>query len=145
MQRTTSRAMNDNDIRLLLVDDEEEFIKALAERLNLRDLAGHTAFNGVQALEYVEENEPQVMVLDLRMPGIDGMEVLRTVRRKYPLMQVIVHTAHGNDLDEAEAWQLGIFDYLRKPVEIDLLIDRIRGAYRRRDELLRSDDGRADR
>ncbi|MDO8735478.1 MAG: response regulator [Thermoleophilia bacterium] len=136
--------MNDNDIRLLLVDDEEEFIKALAERLNLRDLAGHTAFNGVQALEYVEENEPQVMVLDLRMPGIDGMEVLRTVRRKYPLMQVIVHTAHGNDLDEAEAWQLGIYDYLRKPVEIDLLIDRIRGAYRRSDELRNSmkTDGR---
>lgn len=137
--------MNENGIRLLLVDDEEDFIKALAERLNLRDLAGHTAFDGNQALEYVEQNEPHVMVLDLRMPGIDGMEVLRTVRRKYPLMQVIVHTAHGNDLDEAEAWQLGIFDYLRKPVEIDLLIDRIRGAYRRRDELLRSDDGRADR
>ncbi|MHB9111558.1 MAG: response regulator [Thermoleophilia bacterium] len=128
-----------DDIRLLLVDDEEDFIKALAERLNLRDLAGHTAFNGSQALEYVEQNEPHVMVLDLRMPGIDGMEVLRTVRRKYPLMQVIVHTAHGNDLDEAEAWQLGIFDYLRKPVEIDLLIDRIRSAYRRRDELMRSD------
>lgn len=127
-----------DDIRLLLVDDEEDFIKALAERLNLRDLAGHTAFNGSQALEYVEQNEPHVMVLDLRMPGINGMEVLRTVRRKYPLMQVIVHTAHGNDLDEAEAWQLGIFDYLKKPVEIDLLIDRIRGAYRRREELLGS-------
>lgn len=133
-----------DDIRLLLVDDEEDFIKALAERLNLRDLAGHTAFNGSQALAYVEQNEPHVMVLDLRMPGIDGMEVLRTVRRKYPLMQVIVHTAHGNDLDEAEAWQLGIYDYLRKPVEIDLLIERIRGAYRRRDELLRS-DSRVDR
>ena len=84
------------------------------------------------------------MVLDLRMPGIDGMEVLRTVRRTYPLIQVIVHTAHGNDLDEAEAWQLGIYDYLRKPVEIDLLIDRIRGAYSRRNEILKS-DSRADR
>lgn len=133
-----------NDIRLLLVDDEEEFVEALAERLNLRNLAGHTAFNGSQALEFVEENEPHVMVLDLRMPGIDGMEVLRTVRRKYPLIQVIVHTAHGNDLDEAEAWQLGIYDYLRKPVEIDLLIDRIRGAYSRRNEILKSDN-RADR
>lgn len=130
-----------DDIRLLLVDDEEEFIKALAERLNLRDLAGHTAFNGNEALEYVERNEPHVMILDLRMPGIDGMEVLRTVRGRYPLMQVIVHTAHGNDLDEAEAWQLGIFDYLRKPVEIDILIDRIRGAYRHRDELLKTDLG----
>ena len=133
-----------NDIRLLLVDDEEEFVEALAERLNLRNLAGHTAFSGSQALEFVEENEPHVMVLDLRMPGIDGMEVLRTVRRTYPLIQVIVHTAHGNDLDEAEAWQLGIYDYLRKPVEIDLLIDRIRGAYSRRNEILKS-ESRADR
>ena len=123
-----------DDIRLLLVDDEEEFVKALAERLHLRDLAGHTAFSGEQALEFVEENEPDVMVLDLKMPGIDGMEVLRRVRRNYPAIQVIIHTAHGNDLDEVEAWRLGVFDYLKKPVDIDLLVDRIRAAYRRRDE-----------
>lgn len=117
-------------IRLLLVDDEEEFVKALAERLNLRDLAGRTATSGEQALEFVGEEEPDVMLLDLRMPGIDGMEVLRRVRRKYPGVQVIVHTGLGNDLDEAEAWSLGIFDYLKKPVEIDLLVQRIVDAYR---------------
>lgn len=123
---------------MLLVDDEEDFIRTLSERLRMRDLAGHTAFSGSQALEFVEENEPHVMILDLKMPGIDGMEVLRTVRRKHPAMQVIVHTGHGNDLDEVEAWNLGIFDYLKKPVDIDLLVDRIRSAYQRREEMMGS-------
>jgi len=122
-----------DDIRLLLVDDEEEFIKALAERLNMRDLYGQTAFSGQQALDFVQQHEPHVMILDLKMPGIDGMEVLRRVRKKNPSVQVIIHTAYGNDLEEAEAWRLGIFDYLRKPVDIDLLVDRIRAAYKSTD------------
>ncbi|MBK5225671.1 MAG: response regulator [Thermoleophilia bacterium] len=123
-----------NDIRLLLVDDEEEFVEALKERLNMRDLDGHVAFSGMQALEFVEENEPDVIILDLKMPGIDGMEVLRRVRKNYPAIQIIVHTGAGNDLDEIEARRLGVFDYLKKPADIDLLVDRIRAAYQRRDE-----------
>lgn len=118
-----------NEIRILLVDDEEDFIRTISERLDLRDLASHTAFNGEQALGCVDEEEPDVMVLDLKMPGIDGMEVLRRVRRQYPRIQVIVQTGHGNDLDEAEARRLGIFDYLKKPVDIELLVDRIKAAY----------------
>jgi DNA-binding response OmpR family regulator len=125
-------------IRLLLVDDEEEFVRALAERLNLRDLAGRTAVSGQQALDIVQEEEPDVLVLDLKMPGIDGMEVLRRLRRKHPAVQVIVHTGHGNDFDEAEAWGLGIFDYLKKPVDIDLLVQRITDAYRTKQEMGRN-------
>lgn len=117
------------DIRILLVDDEENFIRTISERLDLRDLASQTAFNGQQALGYVDDEEPDVMVLDLRMPGIDGMEVLRQVRNKYPEIQVIIQTGHGNDLDEAEARRLGVFDYLKKPVDIELLVDRIKSAY----------------
>lgn len=116
-------------IKLLLVDDEEDFVRALAERLHLRDLAGQTATSGAQALEFVGGEEPDVMVLDLKMPGIDGMEVLRRVRETHPRVQVIIHTGHGNDFDEAEAWSLGVFDYLKKPADIDLLVDRIRAAY----------------
>lgn len=116
-------------VRLLLVDDEEDFVGALAERLHLRDLAGQTATSGEQALEFVGDEEPDVMVLDLKMPGIDGMEVLRRVRRNHPDIQVIIHTGHGNDFDEAEAWSLGVFDYLKKPVDIDLLVERINAAY----------------
>ena len=116
------------DIKLLLVDDNEDFIITLAERLDLRNLASRMANDGSQAMDAVEDSEPDVMVLDLKMPGIDGMEVLRRVREKYPAIQVIILTGHGNDLDESEARQLGAFDYLKKPVDIELLVDRIRAA-----------------
>ncbi len=117
------------DIRILLVDDEEEFVRALSERLQLRDLASQTAFSGDQAVRFVGEAAPDIMVLDLAMPGTSGMEVLRLVKRRWPQVQVIVLTGHGNDLDEAEARALGIFDWLRKPVDIEVLVARIRAAY----------------
>ncbi len=119
-----------NDIRILLVDDEEDFVRALAERLQLRDLSSRTAFSGDQAMTFVGEAAPDIIVLDLAMPGMSGMEVLRLVKRRYPNIQVIVLTGHGNDLDEAEARAIGIFDWLRKPVDIELLVARIRAAYR---------------
>ncbi len=118
-----------DDIRILLVDDEEEFVRALSERLQLRDLSSRTAFSGDQALRFVADAAPHVMVLDLAMPGTGGMEVLRLVKRRYPEIQIIVLTGHGNDLDEAEARGIGIFDWLRKPVDIEVLVDRIRGAH----------------
>ncbi|MGV1100692.1 response regulator [Thiovibrio sp. JS02] len=118
-----------DNIRILLVDDEEDFVRTLSERLDLRDLSSKTALNGEQALGYVGEKEPDVMVLDLKMPGIDGMEVLRLVRQMYPNIQVIIQTGHGNDLDEAEARRLGIFDYLKKPVEIEVLVATIKAAH----------------
>ncbi|MBU0484488.1 MAG: response regulator [Proteobacteria bacterium] len=127
------------DIKILLVDDEEDFIRTLSERLELRDLAGQTALDGEQALQFVGDKEPDVMVLDLKMPGIDGMEVLRRIRQVYPHIQVIIQTGHGNDLDEAEARRLGVFDYLKKPVDIDLLVERIKAAYQvKRSSLLDS-------
>ena len=117
------------DIKILLVDDEEDFVRTLSERLNLRDLSSQTALNGQEALDHVGDRLPDIMVLDLRMPGIDGMEVLRRTRKHYPHIQVIILTGHGNDLDEAEARQLGVFDYLKKPVDIEILVERIRAAH----------------
>lgn len=117
------------DVKILLVDDEEDFITSMAERLEMRDLKSQTAFDGQEALSLVSDEKPDVMILDLKMPGIDGMEVLRRVKLNYPDVQVIIQTGHGNDLDEAEARRLGVFDYLRKPVDIELLIDRIRAAH----------------
>lgn len=127
---------NMDDIKILLVDDEEDFIKTLSERLDLRDLGSETALSGEQALGYVGDNEPDVMVLDLKMPGIDGMEVLRRVRKTYPHIQVIIQTGHGNDLDEAEARRLGVFDYLKKPIEIEILVERIKAAYQAKHNLI---------
>ena len=117
------------DIRILLVDDEEEFVRALSERLRLRDLSSRTAFSGDQAMDFVRDAAPDIVVLDLAMPGTSGMEVLRLLKRRYPGVQVIVLTGHGNDLDEAEARGLGVFEWLRKPVDIEVLVARIRAAY----------------
>jgi len=122
------------NFKVLLVDDEEEFVKALAERLQMRDLNSETVLDGEQALDFVDKKEPDVMVLDLRMPGIDGIEVLKRVKKAYPQIQVIILTGHGTEKDEERARQLGAFDYLEKPVDIDKLVDRMKKAYRRKIE-----------
>ncbi len=121
-----------DDFKVLLVDDEEEFVKALAERLKMRDLQSDLVYDGEQALDFVEKKEPDVMVLDLKMPGIDGIEVLKQVKKAYPRIQVIILTGHGTEKDEERACNLGAFDYLQKPVDVDRLVDRIKKAYRRK-------------
>ena len=120
------------DMKVLLVDDEEEFVKALAERLKMRDLRSDTVLDGEEALSFVQDQEPDVMVLDLKMPGIDGMEVLRQVRKAYPNIQVIILTGHGTEKHEEEAKRLGAFDYLEKPVNLDVLVKKMKAAYRRK-------------
>jgi DNA-binding response OmpR family regulator len=120
------------NMKVLLVDDEEEFVQALAERLKMRDLRSDTVFDGEEALSFVEDQEPDVMVLDLKMPGIDGMEVLRQVRKVYPNIQVIILTGHGTEKHEEEAKRLGAFDYLEKPVNLDVLVKKMKAAYRRK-------------
>jgi len=115
--------------KILLVDDEEEFVKSLAERLSIRDLGPDIAYNGEQALSFVQVQEPDVMVLDLRMPGISGMEVLSQIRKNHPDIQVIMLTGHGNKDHEDQALRLGAFDYLEKPVDIDELVRKMRKAY----------------
>ncbi len=117
------------DIKVLLVDDERAFVDTLAQRLKMRELNVSTVYDGEQALSYVKEVEPDVMVLDLKMPGLHGIEVLREVKRHYPNMQVIILTGHGTDRDAEEAKRLGGFDFMRKPADIDSLVRRIREAY----------------
>jgi DNA-binding NtrC family response regulator len=115
--------------KILLVDDEEEFVKSLAERLSIRDMGPDIAYNGEQALSFVQVQEPDVMVLDLRMPGISGMEVLSQIKKNHPDIQVIILTGHGNKHHEDQALRLGAFDYLEKPVDINELVSKMRKAY----------------
>ncbi|HEX9887660.1 MAG TPA: response regulator [Longimicrobiales bacterium] len=117
-------------LKVLLVDDEEEFVTTIAERMGMRDLGSDVALSGEQALTMLEDEVPDVMVLDLRMPGLDGMEVLRKVRKSHPRVQVIIMTGHGSEEDEEQARALGAFAYLRKPVEVGALVDTIRAAGR---------------
>ncbi len=117
--------------KILLVDDEKEFVHTLSERLLTRDLEASVVYNGEEALEFVEKDQPDVMVLDLMMPGIDGIEVLRQVKSKHPNVEVIILTGHGSEREEKLAWDLGAFAYLQKPVDIDVLSKTMRDAYKK--------------
>jgi DNA-binding NtrC family response regulator len=119
-------------LKVLFVDDEEDFVRTMAERMEMRDLGGEVALSGQQALDMLRNEIPDVIVLDLRMPGIGGMEVLRRVKAMHPQVEVIIMTGHGSDEDEDEARRLGAFDYLRKPVDLSQLVDTVRRAGRAR-------------
>jgi ActR/RegA family two-component response regulator len=114
--------------KVLLVDDEQEFVQTLSERLTARDIGASMAYDGESALSMVKEDEPQVMVLDLRMPGIDGLEVLRRVKRDHPKVEVIILTGHGSLKDKELAEKLGAFAYLQKPADIEVLTETLRAA-----------------
>jgi DNA-binding NtrC family response regulator len=118
--------MKKEKLKVLLVDDEKEFVESLSERLELRNLEADIAYDGEQALEAIKEGKHDVMVLDLRMPGIDGIEVLRRVKKTNPDIQVVVLTGHGTDKDEEQAKKLGAFAYMKKPIEIDHLIGALK-------------------
>lgn len=115
--------------RFLLVDDEKEYIQTLSDRLQTRDLESAIAYDGEEALSHIEIDEPDVMVLDLKMPGVDGMEVLRKVKKERPHVEVIILTGHGSEQDRLSAMELGAFAYLEKPVDIEILTKTMRDAY----------------
>jgi DNA-binding response OmpR family regulator len=121
--------MKKKDIKVLLVDDEVEFINTLAQRLKMRDLHVDTVYDGHQALDFIRKVEPDVIVLDLKMPGLHGIEVLREIKKARQEIQVIILTGHGTDKDEEEARKLGGFDFLHKPADIDLLLAKIKEAF----------------
>jgi two-component system response regulator CpxR len=114
--------------KVLLVDDEREFVETLSERLVMRDMGSAVAYDGESALELIKADEPEVMILDLRMPGIDGIEVLRRVKQTNPDIEVIILTGHGSEADRETCMGLGAFAYLRKPVDIDKLTQMIKKA-----------------
>ena len=117
--------MKKEKLKVLLVDDEKEFVESLSERMALRDLKAEVAYDGEQALKAIKEEEPDVMILDLRMPGIDGIEVLRKVKKDHPNLEVIILTGHGTDKDEQEARRLGATAFLKKPADLDQLVGAV--------------------
>jgi CheY-like chemotaxis protein len=117
--------------RVLLVDDEREFVQTLSERLQMREMGSVVAYDGASALSLVSDDEPEVMIIDLKMPGIDGMEILKQVKQTRPEIEVIVLTGHGCEEDRERCMQLGAFAYLQKPVDIDLLSETLKKAHAR--------------
>ncbi len=114
--------------KVLLVDDEREFVQTLSERLLMRDMGSVVAYDGESALNMITEDEPEVMILDLKMPGIDGVEVLRRVKETRPEVEVIILTGHGSDADRAVCMELGAFAYIQKPVNIEVLSETLKKA-----------------
>ncbi|MEN8244701.1 MAG: response regulator [Thermodesulfobacteriota bacterium] len=115
--------------KVLLVDDEREFVQTLSERLQLRDMGSAIAYDGESALNLLQDDEPEVIIIDLKMPGIDGLEVLKKVKKERPEIEVIVLTGHGSETDRQQCLDLGAFDYLQKPVDINHLSKVLKNAH----------------
>ena len=113
-------------MRVLLVDDEEDFRKTLANRLRKRKLETTEAESGPEALEALNRQAYDVVVLDVRMPGMDGIEALKKIKQSHPLVEVVMLTGHASVESGIEGMRLGAFDYLMKPCDINELILRFR-------------------
>lgn len=113
-----------------MVDDEKDFVEAVAERLVLRDYEVLTCLSGREAIEKIRSIDVDVVVLDLAMPGMDGVATLRELKRIRPLTEVIMLTGHAPVDTAIEGMKLGAFDYLRKPCETEDLVAKIQEAYR---------------
>ena len=116
-------------MRVLLVDDEVEFVTALSDRLRMRSIEAEVVYDGLQALKHVENHETDVVVLDLKMPGLDGLEVLSRLRKADSDIQVVILAGHGAEHQEKQTRRLNVYGCLSKPTDIETLIDKIRGAY----------------
>jgi DNA-binding response OmpR family regulator len=117
--------MEKKDWNVLLVDDEREFVTTLSERLALRGIASRVVFDGESALREVAENPPHLVILDVMLPGMRGLEVLRGIRAGFPNVKVILLTGHGTTKNGIEGMKLGAFDYMIKPLDIDVLIEKM--------------------
>ncbi len=114
------------ELRLLLVDDEVEFLEPMAARLRRREIACATAQSGPEALEALVRERFDCAVVDVKMPGMDGLELLRRMRRDYPGVPVILLTGHASVELGVQGLELGAFEYLMKPVDLDELLDAVR-------------------
>ncbi len=115
-------------VKLLIVDDEVDFADALAERLEIREFRVTVVYSGPEALKSVEEREPDVVLLDVEMPGISGIEVLKELKRRHPLVQVIMLTGKATVENAIEGMKLGAHDFLFKPADVEDLDGKIRKA-----------------
>jgi DNA-binding NtrC family response regulator len=112
--------------RILLVDDEMAFVDTMTKRLLKRDLEVVTAFQGEQALEKLKlDSRVDVVILDVKMPGKGGIETLKEIKAKYPLIEVIMLTGHATVESAIQGLKMGAFDYLMKPCEMDILLTKI--------------------
>ncbi len=116
------------DLKLLLVDDEQAFLEPMAVRLARRSISCSTAQSGEEALKLLREERFNCAIVDVMMPGMDGLELLRRMRREYPDTAVVLLTGHASVELGVQGMELGAFEYLMKPVDLDELLDTARRA-----------------
>ena len=114
--------------KVLLVDDEVEFATTLAERLTLRGIEAVTVHDGEAALQRIAADPPQIVVLDMMMPGLGGLEVLRLIKKNHPGIPVILLTGRGSTKEGIDGMDLGAHDFLMKPVKIEALMEKMKEA-----------------
>jgi DNA-binding NtrC family response regulator len=114
---------------VLLVDDEVPFVETMTKRLKKRELVVNTAFSGKEALEVLDKNRnTDVVILDVKMPGMDGIETLGEIKKSYPLTEVVMLTGHGTIESAIDGMKKGAYDYLLKPCDIDQLMRKVEEA-----------------
>jgi DNA-binding response OmpR family regulator len=120
--------MSHEPVRLLLVDDEVGYLDVLCKRLSRRDFEVTTARSGAEAIRAVRDQDFDVAVVDLKMEDLDGIEVLRILKQMLPEIRVIMLTGHGSERAARDGLELGAFDYLLKPIDLESLLERIHAA-----------------
>jgi DNA-binding NtrC family response regulator len=121
-----------SDFRVLFVDDETDFRETLIKRMQKRGVAAFGVPSGEEALSWLQQQAADIVVLDVRMPGMDGIQTLRAIKRDHPLLEVILLTGHASLEIAREGMQLGAFDYLMKPIDIDELLYKLEDAYQKK-------------
>ncbi len=127
--RSPIQGKQDKKAPALLVDDEVRYVNTLSERLKIRKMDTRVTHSGEDALTYLDTQTAEVMVLDLKMPGIDGFEVLRRIKATKPQVEVIILTGRGSAIDKKACLELGAFAFLERPVDIDVLAETMRKAH----------------
>jgi len=118
---------------IMLVDDEVPFVEAMTRRLTKRDLEIHSAYSGEEALQKLSKtNSIEVIILDIKMPGMDGIEALKQIKLRFPLVEVIMLTGHATVETGIEGMKQGAFDYLMKPCDINDLVAKVEAAARKK-------------
>lgn len=119
-------------IKILVVDDEKRFLDTLTKRLSMRDFDVTPASNGTEALQAAENMAFDLALVDLKMPGMSGEDVLQELKKKYPLIEVVILTGHGSIDSAVECTKLGSYTYLQKPCETEELLQVLKNAYHKR-------------
>jgi len=114
--------------KVLLVDDEKEFLEIMSERMKTRDMDVTTATSADQALEIIEKESFDAIILDFQMPGMDGMEALKAIKAKKPEMQIILLTGYATVEKSVEAMKVGATDFIEKPADLEVLAEKIKNA-----------------